>query len=113
MPTPLIVFVITEDEFAQTLEAGIERLTVIGLGELLYEVHQIRIAGDHKGGHRNVELTATLSQVERTPQDGPIDPKAVFIVFLTLFDAGGLTVGDRKDLFVGIPATAQQIHCQF
>src|SRR5690606_2458442 len=55
-----VPLVILKYHFPQPLESRIKGLALIGLGELLDELHQVGVLGDHKGGDGDVEFSGLL-----------------------------------------------------
>lgn len=54
----LVVFVIQKHEFAKARKVGIERFSVVRLGELIHELHEVRVTGNHESGDGDVHLAA-------------------------------------------------------
>ena len=74
---------------------------------------QVRVARNHKGSNGYLELFTLSRKIKTTNENFTVNSKTVLIIFPTNLQAGRFTIGDHKDLFVGVLASAQQIHCQF
>ena len=110
MPSPLIVFIIHKNEFAQALKAAVKSFAIISLGKLIDKTDEIWILRDHKSRNRDIQFPAAGCQVKRTVDYFSVEAKRILIILFTFFDASWFPISDHKDLFVGISAAAEQIH---
>ena len=74
---------------------------------------QVRIAGNHESGNLDFQLFALSSQVEALTGNFAIETESIFVIFFSLFQAGWLSIGNHKNLLIGIFSSPQYIHGQF
>ena len=94
----------SEELIRLALKAAVKGLTVVCFGKLVDKAHEIRIAGDHKGCDGDIQFSATLGKCQGAVHNLAVEPEAVFIIPLTLFHAGRLTIGNHKYLLVRVAA---------
>lgn len=107
-----VSFEIFKHQIAQSLQAAVVSVAVVGFGEFSHKCFQIRISRNHKRSDRNFYFSQLHSEVKCLVQNFLIETETIFIIFDSLLDTGWLAIGDHKDLFVGILLPAQNSHRQ-
>ena len=83
------------------------------MGELLHKLLKPSVFGNHEGCDRYLELAALGGKGEGLVDDLAVESPAIFVIAGSFLDAGGLAVGDHKDLLVGILAATEEVHREF
>ena len=108
-----IAFIILKNHFAQTFESSIKRFSLIGFSKIIYKLLQIRVACYHKSRDWNVQFSGLSGLCVTFFYNIFVETVAVHIIRTVFFtDATWFSVGNHKNLFVGISLSSQNIHCQ-
>src|ERR1041384_6739350 len=76
---PPVFDVVDEDRLAELVQPGVVGAAVVRLGQLLHEIHQIRVTRHHERGDRDAVAAAGDRLVERLVDDAGIEPEGVLV----------------------------------
>ena len=106
-------FKIAEYKCAQFIQRCKKSFSFIHFRKFLHKLLQIRITGDHKCSDRDLQFFALCSKVQAAVHYFAVEAKTIFIIFFPDLQTGWFTIGDHKNLLVGILSPAQYIHRMF